>query len=82
MLTMTATEASRHFKEVLDRVERGESIVVTRGGRRVAVLGPAPSCPGRAVKDLIRAYRADPEWEREIAEVRDLVEVDSPEWDE
>lgn len=33
---MTASEASRNFSHVLDSAERGDAIVITRGGRRVA----------------------------------------------
>ncbi|MBV9721106.1 MAG: type II toxin-antitoxin system prevent-host-death family antitoxin, partial [Mycobacterium sp.] len=36
MREVTASEASRNFSAVLDSVERGEIIVVTRAGRRVA----------------------------------------------
>jgi prevent-host-death family protein len=43
MKVMTATEASRSFAVVLDEAERGETIVVTRGGKRIAVIGPAPT---------------------------------------
>jgi prevent-host-death family protein len=38
--TMTATEASRHFSDLLDAVERGETIIV-RGSHPVAEIGPA-----------------------------------------
>ncbi len=38
---MTATEASRHFSDLLDAVERGETITIVRGSRPVAEIGPA-----------------------------------------
>lgn len=41
MRTMTATEASRHFSDLLDAVERGESVTIVRGNRPVAEIGPA-----------------------------------------
>ncbi|MEV4104346.1 type II toxin-antitoxin system Phd/YefM family antitoxin [Nonomuraea sp. NPDC049649] len=47
MKAMSATEASRNFAAVLDQAERGETIVVTRGGKQIAVIGPAPTAPGR-----------------------------------
>jgi prevent-host-death family protein len=78
---ITATEASRHFKELLDRVEHGETVVVTRGGRHVAVLGPAPSCPGRVVKNLLRAHAVDPEYAADTAIGRASVRLDDSEWD-
>ena len=41
MRTMTATEASRTFAAVLDEAERGQTVVTTRGGRRIATIGAA-----------------------------------------
>jgi prevent-host-death family protein len=38
---MTATEASRKFSDLLDAIERGETVVVTRGNHPVAEIGPA-----------------------------------------
>jgi len=38
---MTATEASRHFSDLLDAVERGETVAIVRGGHPVAEIGPA-----------------------------------------
>jgi antitoxin (DNA-binding transcriptional repressor) of toxin-antitoxin stability system len=41
MRTMTATEASRNFSDLLDAIERGEIVTITRGHRAVAEIGPA-----------------------------------------
>jgi len=41
MRTMTATEASRNFSELLDAIERGETVTITRGNNPVAEIGPA-----------------------------------------
>jgi prevent-host-death family protein len=41
MKTMTATEASRHFSDLLDAVERGETVTIFRGNHPVAEIGPA-----------------------------------------
>jgi prevent-host-death family protein len=41
MRTMTATEASRHFSDLLDAVERGETITIVRGSHPIAEIGPA-----------------------------------------
>jgi prevent-host-death family protein len=81
MTTMTATEASRNFKDVLDRVEHGETIVVTRGGRRIAMLGPIPRYSGRSLKDLLAAHSPDPDWAAEHEELRDLAVLNDSEWD-
>ena len=37
---MTATEASRRFSDLLDAIERGETVVITRASRPVAQIGP------------------------------------------
>lgn len=37
IVMMTASEVSRSFASVLDQVERGATIVVTRGGKRLAM---------------------------------------------
>ena len=72
MRTVTATEAARNFAAVLDEAERGETIIVTRGGRRVATIGPASACPGRAVKELLRRHRPDAAWAEELRVLRGL----------
>lgn len=33
MKTMSASEVSRNFASVLDKVSKGETVVVTRGGK-------------------------------------------------
>jgi prevent-host-death family protein len=40
MATVTAFEAKTRFGELLDRVSRGEEVVITRHGRPVARLVP------------------------------------------
>jgi antitoxin (DNA-binding transcriptional repressor) of toxin-antitoxin stability system len=39
--TITATEASRGFSDLLDAIERGETVRITRGHHPVAEIGPA-----------------------------------------
>ena len=41
MRVMNATEASRHFSDLLDAVERGETVTIMRGNHSVAEIGPA-----------------------------------------
>jgi antitoxin (DNA-binding transcriptional repressor) of toxin-antitoxin stability system len=41
MRTMTATEASRNFSDLLDAIERGETVTITRGHHAVAEIRPA-----------------------------------------
>jgi prevent-host-death family protein len=77
---ITATEASRRFAAVLDEAEHGETIVVTRGGRRVAVIGPAPVAAGREVKALLARHRRDRTWAEDLRSVRALLEDRPVEW--
>ena len=49
MNTVKLKEARSHLGELVNAAERGESVVITRRGRDVALLVPAPR---RAVKPL------------------------------
>lgn len=73
MKVMTATEASRSFATVLDEAEHGETIVVTRGGKRIAVIGPAPTAPGRMVKAFLARSAAslDADFGTDVAAARE-----------
>src|ERR1022692_1484971 len=57
MKTMTATEASRHFSDLLDAVERGETITIVRGSRPVAEIGPAHRRTGADLRAALAAIR-------------------------
>lgn len=46
MRTITATEASRKFSELLDAIERGETVTITRGAHPVAEIRPARARTG------------------------------------
>lgn len=37
---VTMTDLRRHFGRILDEVKRGQTLVITRRGREVALLGP------------------------------------------
>lgn len=75
MSEITATDASRHFAELLDAVEhRGERYTIVRRGRVVAMLAPAHTMTGADAKALLRRHRLDEDWADEVAELRrDLV---------
>jgi antitoxin (DNA-binding transcriptional repressor) of toxin-antitoxin stability system len=71
---LSATDAARRFSDVLDSVERqGESFIVIRHGRAVATISPAFAGTGRAVKEMLRKHRPDPEWAGELHELREWV---------
>lgn len=57
MRQVTASEASRNFSALLDSVEQGETVMVTRGGRRIATITPAPAANGAAFNNVIAKWR-------------------------
>jgi prevent-host-death family protein len=56
MVTVSLAQAKAKFSELLDRVESGETVVITRHGRPVARL-TAVSQPKRPVRPMA-AFRA------------------------
>jgi prevent-host-death family protein len=66
---LSATEVARRFSAVLDSAENGEAVMITRGGRRVAMLVPAPRANGAALLDVFRR------WDDRVA-VDDTFEAD------
>jgi prevent-host-death family protein len=53
MASVGAYEAKTHLAELLDRVEKGERITITRHGRPVAQLIPPMGAPERTVEEAI-----------------------------
>jgi prevent-host-death family protein len=80
MQTVNATEAARKFSEMLDGVEhRGQTYVVTRGGKPVARIGPMAAANGQGVKRLLRDHQPDADWPGEISALRaDLAIEEQP----
>lgn len=58
MQTIQASEAKTHFLRILDDVERGESVIVTRHGKRVARLIPEVEIDRERVQRAIDEMRA------------------------
>ena len=78
---MTATEASRHFSDLLDAVERGETIIIVRGSHPVAEIGPAHRRTGADLRVALTVVPPpDDEFGRNIAEAVALLnsEVHDP----
>jgi prevent-host-death family protein len=62
MTTIGAIDAKVRLVELLDKVEAGETVVITRDGRPVAHLVPAPGTPtapttAAAIEDWIKARK-------------------------
>ncbi len=79
MRTVTATEASRSFAALLDEVERGETVVITRGGKRIASIGPASVGNGAEVMALL-SCDVDEDFADDIAAARGAVTLEAPAW--
>lgn len=77
MSEITATDAARHFAEVLDAIEhRGEHFTIVRRGRVIAHLEPASRGKGADVKALMARHHPDDAWSDELASTRALVTID------
>lgn len=82
MREMTASEASRNFSAVLDAAERGETIVVTRAGRRVAEISPAQVANGAALRAVFQRWHGNQALDDTLAtRVADAREAASAELD-
>ena len=73
MSEIEAAEAKNAFSALLDRVERGEEVVITRRGRAVARLVPI-----EGAKDRSRAREAA----RHIRELPKAMNLGSFDWEE
>lgn len=56
---LTATYVARNLSAVLDEVDRGETVVVTRDGRELAILTPVPAANGDATTAALQGLPDD-----------------------
>jgi prevent-host-death family protein len=69
MRTISATEASRRFSDLLDAIEAGESVTVTRGNRPIAEIRPASLRRGRDLRSALEGIPApDEQFAADIAQ--------------
>jgi len=82
MKVMTASEVSRAFSAVLDEAERGETIVVTRAGRRVATITATGAATWGALRSVLAdwAPAPDPTLENDMWAARSAVTLDEDPW--
>lgn len=74
---MTATEASRNFSDLLDAIERGETVTITRGSRPVAEISPARRRTGADLRAVLAGIPApDDRFVEDIADAMALLETD------
>lgn len=79
---MTATEASQSFAALLDAAEHGETILVTRGGRRIATIGPVSAGNGAEVIELLSSCLPDDHFAADVVAAREAVTTRGPAWRE
>jgi prevent-host-death family protein len=78
---VTATEASRRFSDLLDAVERGETVAITRGRRAVAVVSPAAAGTGRGLRAALAGLPPlDDDLERDIAAASAMLDEGGDPW--
>jgi prevent-host-death family protein len=58
MRTIQASEAKTHFLRILNEVERGESVIISRRGKRVTRLIPDSEIDGERVQRAVEGMRA------------------------
>jgi prevent-host-death family protein len=81
MKNVTATEAARHFADVLDAVEHDhETFLVSRGGRAIAAIGPAAGGGGRQLKSVLLRHRAEAAWRRQLESLRETLAPEERNW--
>ncbi|HWX86595.1 MAG TPA: type II toxin-antitoxin system prevent-host-death family antitoxin [Solirubrobacteraceae bacterium] len=81
---MTATEVSRHFSSVINRVDSGEEIEIVRNGKAIAELR-RPSQPGGISSAALRALvdglpPLDADYARELERERELLGAETGAW--
>lgn len=57
MREVQASQAKIHLAELLDEVERGETLVITRNGRRIARLVPEADLRQQDIDEALTAIR-------------------------
>jgi prevent-host-death family protein len=58
MVTVNLVQAKAHLSELLDKVEAGEEVIITRHGRAVAQLRPVSRRRNPLMLDDLAAFRA------------------------
>jgi prevent-host-death family protein len=77
MTTMGSHEAKTHLAELLDRVARGEQILITRHGKPAALLSPPPRKEvdvEQVVKEMVEFRDREGPTLGENLTIRDLIE--------
>ena len=68
--TMTATQAARNFAGLLDAVERGEVVVITRDGVTVGRFVPEQRTTASRLKEALPDHPPDPAFADDLEAAR------------
>ena len=82
MKVVPATVASRSFAALLDEVEGGETVIVTRAGKRIATIGPAGSANGQDLINFFSTVSTDSAFATDVESTRALLDDDVAAWPE
>lgn len=55
--------------------------MLTRAGRPIARLGPAPSHSGARLKKVLRTHEVDSSWPAELRSLRESLSAEARAWD-
>lgn len=82
MKVMSASEVSRAFSAVLDEAEHGETIVITRAGRRVATMTATSAATWGSLRAMLVDWvpPVDPALEDDMRAARTAVTLDEDPW--
>jgi prevent-host-death family protein len=69
MISVTATQAARNFASLLDAVEHGEAVIITRDGVPVGRISPERMTTAERLKAALRDHPADDAFGDDLAEV-------------
>lgn len=76
---MTATEASRHFSDLLDAIERGETVTIVRGNHPVAEIGPPHQRTGAELRAALEGIAPpDETFTRDISATLAMITSEVP----
>lgn len=70
MKTMTATQAARNVAGLLDAVEHGQAVVITRDGVTVGRFVPERRTTADRLKDALREHAPDPAFADDLEAAR------------
>lgn len=79
---MTASQVSQAFSDVLDQVENGETIVITRAGRRIATISPTSAASWGQLRIALTGWvpAPDPAADEVALAVKTAVTLDEDPW--